>query len=285
MTLTDEWQLVAHKPKSLTLSQLAIAHAIARRLPNADSVRIPQRTLLSESGVKSSGTVVLGLTALAEAGLISITPGAVGSRKASLITWLLTCPEDCRIDHQNANKKLPQKAAVQSEPEESSRSDSRSATRPDSRSALRIDIKKERKDFFSFIEKELSLIADQTQDHSDLLKALQDLELRPEVEEKAELLSAKATISPDSYLRRIVRDDPKQLLPKIKATEATAPTAKSTREKEASRTFLAEQKELEKISAPPPKCEHGKTIALCLPCSQDLSQTPQEHPAQALVKA
>lgn len=285
MSIREDWQLVAHKPKALTLSQLAIAHAIARRLPNADSVRIPQRTLLSESGVKSSGTVVLGLIALEKAGLISITPGAIGSRKASLITWLLTCPEDCRIDHQNANKKLPQKAAVQSEPEESSRSDSRSATRPDSRSALRIDIKKERRDSFSFIEEELSAIETQTQDHSDLAKALSDPELNPQVRERAEQLSAKATIAPEAYLKRIVRDDPKQLLPRTKAAPAIAQTAKTIREKEASKIFLAEQKELEKVSSPPPKCNHGKTIALCLPCSQELSQTPQEHPAQILVKA
>jgi hypothetical protein len=276
MTLRDEWQLVAHKPKSLTLSQLAIAHAIARRLPNADSVRIPQRTLLAESGVKSSGTVVLGLTALEEAGLISITPAAIGSRKASLITWLLACPEDCRIDHQNANKKLPQKTAVQSESQDSSRSDSRSVTRPDSRSALRIDIKKERRDFFSFIEEELSAIETQTQDHQDLAKALSDPEQHSQVRERAELLSAKATIAPEAYLKRIVRDDPKQLLPRAKTAQALAQTAKTTREKEASRLFLAEQKELEKVSAPPPKCEHGQTIALCSPCIRAMALTASE---------
>lgn len=42
------------------------------------------------------------------------------------------------------------------------------------------------------------------------------------------------------------------------------------KEREASQRFLAEQKEAEKLSAPAPKCEHGKVIAACLPCSKKL---------------
>lgn len=220
MSYIEEWQLVAHKPKSLTLSQLAIAHAIARRLPNADSVRIPQRTLLAESGVKSSGTVVLGLTALEEAGLISITPAAIGSRKASLITWLLACPEDCRIDHQNANKKLPQKTAVQSESQDSSRSDSRSVTRPDSRSALRIDIKKERRGLLKLIDQELELIANKGEAHQRLLEALSDPEQAALIQARAEQLALKAKWNAESYLRDITREDPAALLPKPTAAQA-----------------------------------------------------------------
>jgi predicted transcriptional regulator len=43
------------------------------------------------------------------------------------------------------------------------------------------------------------------------------------------------------------------------------------KEREASERFLAEQKEQEKLSAPAPKCEHGKVIAACLPCSKRLN--------------
>ena len=42
------------------------------------------------------------------------------------------------------------------------------------------------------------------------------------------------------------------------------------KEREASDRFLAEQREREKLSAPAPKCEHGKVIAACLPCSKKL---------------
>jgi hypothetical protein len=269
----EEWQLVAHKPKTLTLSQLAVAHAIARRLPNAESVRIPQRTLLQESGIKSSGTVVLALAALEEAGLIKITLGAVGSRKASLITWRLSCPEGCQIDHQNANKKLSKMTPSQPLIEKSSRSDSRSATRPDSRSALRIDIKKERRGFLRFIEEELATITDQSPDHSELISALKNPELTTQVNERAELLASKATINAEAYLKRITKENPRQLLPRPKAALSVAQADKNAKEKEASRLFLAELKEREQLSSPPPKCEHGLTKALCKPCVQELALT------------
>lgn len=42
--------------------------------------------------------------------------------------------------------------------------------------------------------------------------------------------------------------------------------ARRAREKLASKKFLLEQQELEANSSPPPKCEHGNTVALCLMC-------------------
>ena len=38
------------------------------------------------------------------------------------------------------------------------------------------------------------------------------------------------------------------------------------KERELSKVFLKEQEELAKQAAPPPKCEHGKTLALCREC-------------------
>jgi hypothetical protein len=49
---------------------------------------------------------------------------------------------------------------------------------------------------------------------------------------------------------------------------AVTPEARVRFEKErkASAEFLKEQEELAKAAAPPPKCEHGKTLALCTIC-------------------
>jgi hypothetical protein len=44
------------------------------------------------------------------------------------------------------------------------------------------------------------------------------------------------------------------------------------KEREASDRFLAEQREAEKLAAPPPKCKHGKVIAACLPCTKELNE-------------
>lgn len=43
------------------------------------------------------------------------------------------------------------------------------------------------------------------------------------------------------------------------------------REREASDRYLAEMREQEKLAAPPPKCKHDKTIALCNICVKKLS--------------
>ena len=45
---------------------------------------------------------------------------------------------------------------------------------------------------------------------------------------------------------------------------------KNLKEIERSKAFLQEQKELEAKAAPPPKCKHGKTIALCKTCVKTL---------------
>lgn len=221
MSIKEEWQLVAHKPKTLTLSQLAIAHAIARRLPNAESVRIPQRTLLQESGIKSSGTVVLALKALEEAGLIKVTPSVVGSRKANLITWLLTCPEGCQVDHQNANTRIPKKPISPSGPEKSSRSENRGVSRSENRSALRIDKKEREGSLVSFIRETLLELDSPSPLQAQLLEAAQDLKTSGLVNTQAELIIvSKNPESAYSYLKAIALKDPHKLLPKPAITQA-----------------------------------------------------------------
>jgi hypothetical protein len=50
----------------------------------------------------------------------------------------------------------------------------------------------------------------------------------------------------------------------------TAGSERRERELQRSNEFLAEAKEAEKNATGPIKCEHGKNIALCLPCSKSL---------------
>ena len=47
--------------------------------------------------------------------------------------------------------------------------------------------------------------------------------------------------------------------------------ARRDRELEASRTYLAELKEQEAQASAPATCPHGKTLALCLPCSREIN--------------
>jgi predicted transcriptional regulator len=51
---------------------------------------------------------------------------------------------------------------------------------------------------------------------------------------------------------------------------ASPHSERNAKEREVSAQYLAELKEREKLAAPPPKCEHGKNPALCLPCSKSL---------------
>jgi hypothetical protein len=48
-------------------------------------------------------------------------------------------------------------------------------------------------------------------------------------------------------------------------------TERNERERERSKEFLAEQKAQEALAAPPPKCQHGQTIARCKQCLTSLS--------------
>jgi len=50
------------------------------------------------------------------------------------------------------------------------------------------------------------------------------------------------------------------------APETEASKIRKEKERQASQEFLAEQARLAALSAPPPKCPHGKTIALCQQC-------------------
>jgi len=43
------------------------------------------------------------------------------------------------------------------------------------------------------------------------------------------------------------------------------------REKAASEAFLAEQRQIEAQASAPVTCQHGKTLALCLPCSKEIN--------------
>lgn len=61
-----------------------------------------------------------------------------------------------------------------------------------------------------------------------------------------------------------------QITPSADSEAAERARLRRQKEREASDKFLAEEKEREKLSAPAPKCEHGKVIAACLPCSKKL---------------
>ena len=50
------------------------------------------------------------------------------------------------------------------------------------------------------------------------------------------------------------------------AATTTENRIRSEKEREASKQYLEQMKEMEKNSAPAPKCEHGKNVALCNVC-------------------
>lgn len=200
MSLVHEWQLVAHQPAKLTAAQGAVALAIARRIkPGNTTEPIPQRTLESESvGVSSSRTIQRALVELQRLGLIKIQ-SRPGSRKPSLITWLLECPDNCQIDHAKGNAKK----ATRANPDTLTRSN------PDT--PLR-SIKKERRGLLSFIEESLEL-SPKGDDHLGLAEALKDPTQRELIQTRAEQLAVKAD-NPEAYLKSITRDKPRDLLPR-----------------------------------------------------------------------
>jgi len=110
MSDIEEWQLVAHSPQTLSPAEGAVAAAIARRIkPGKISEPIPFRTLYAESiGVRSKATIQSALITLESLGFIQVSKPPKGSRLPSVITWALTCPPDCLIDHANGNKKAKQ---------------------------------------------------------------------------------------------------------------------------------------------------------------------------------
>jgi hypothetical protein len=61
-----------------------------------------------------------------------------------------------------------------------------------------------------------------------------------------------------------------EILPSPDSEAAERAKLRREREKAATEQFLAEQRRLEESVKPPVLCNHGKTIALCLPCSKDL---------------
>ena len=202
MSIRESWQLVAHSPKALSPAHRCVADAIARRIiPGNLTQPIPQRTLLAESGVKSKDTVQKALAALQVLGVITVK-SRIGSRQADLITWLLECPQNCELDHSNANRRTKSERAT--------RPTVQDMTRPTVQDALRSN-KKERKGFLDFIQDSLEL-SNKTGDHVALSEALQNTSQRGLVLVKAEALANKGT-NPEAYLKAIVRDNPRHLLP------------------------------------------------------------------------
>ena len=62
-----------------------------------------------------------------------------------------------------------------------------------------------------------------------------------------------------------------EIAPSPDSEAAERNRARRDRELEASRTYLAELKEQEAQASAPATCPHGKTLALCLPCSREIN--------------
>lgn len=229
MSIREEWQLVAHSPK-ITPATGSVAQAIARRIrPNKTSERIPQRTLLAESvGVSSKGTIKRALAELVELGVIRLEVSPKGSRKPSLITWSLECPQDCLMDHTKGNTKTTkthlerQLETLNSEEEEkATHPNPETTTCPNPETALTSINKRERSSLISFIEKALNQIEQKTSEHQALIKALANSEEIALVQVRAEQIALKPHIdNPANYLGHITREEPWKLLPKPKPKQA-----------------------------------------------------------------
>lgn len=227
MSITEEWQLVAHQP-DLTPAEGAVAQAIARRIKtNQTSERIPLRTLLAESvGVRSKDTIERALAKLESLELIKVTKPPKGSRQPSLISWVLTCPAECLQDHSKANKKLTEtrletelKQLTQEQPQKATRPNPQDTTRPNPQDAL-TRVNRERGSLVSFIEETLRAIENPSDLHRDLLAALENPEEVEQVRTRAEQLFIKAEHDPHSYLKAIITSSPHKLKPKPKPEQA-----------------------------------------------------------------
>jgi hypothetical protein len=209
LSYREEWQLVAHTPKTLTPAQGAVLSAIARRIsPKTLKSAIPQRTLYAESvGVKSKDTITRALIELQILGVIRVEPAARGSRKPDLISWTLECPEGCQLDHWNGNTQRAKSS------EKATRPTPQGETRPTPQGALRSSNKREI-GILDFIEKGLGSVETKSEAHLEIIAALADPEQKALIRQRAELLSLKAEQSPENYLAQIAISSPRKLLPK-----------------------------------------------------------------------
>ena len=212
MSFKKEWQLVAHQP-DLTPAEGAVAQAIARRIkPDNLSERIPIRTLLAESvGVKSKDTIERALVKLESLGVIRLSKPPKGSRQATLISWVFSCPENCQIDHERGNKKLSTPKATRPNPQDT--------TRPNPQDALRIK-ERERSSLVSLIYDTLKELPNPSSQHLDLLAAIDNPVEVAEIRARTEQLAIKANHDPHSYLKAIAISEPWKLRPKPKPAQA-----------------------------------------------------------------
>lgn len=229
MSLKEEWQLVAHN-KDLTPAEGAVAQAIARRIrPGNNSEPIPFRTLYAESvGVSSKETIKRALVRLEALGVIQVSKTPKGSRKPSVISWVLACPSECQLDHANGNRRAAKTKlerefleAQLTKPQDSDTPHSVGHDTPHSVGHLKKE-KKEREDsYISFIRETLLEQAELNPNQSNLLEALIDPEEVGKVRARAEqIVLDKSPADPFSYLAAIAKRDPYKLLPKPQATQA-----------------------------------------------------------------
>jgi hypothetical protein len=211
------WQFIAHAPEELSAAERMVAVIIANRIKTGRaSERIPQRTLLEESGVRSKRTVQRALVELQILEVIRVDAGQPGSRQADLITWLLECPADCNKDHAKGNARRTK--------DTSPRPTSDTSPRPTSDTPLRTSNKERDKSLLDYIEEALNKLPQKNPKQAELLSALADPSQRPGVRAAADLLAVKAEQSPENYLAQIAISSPHKLLPRApRAAKALTP--------------------------------------------------------------
>lgn len=279
MTFRHEWQLVSHKPK-LSQAEALVALAIARRIPQgANSVRIPIRTLTAESvGLTSRNTIAKAKEGLERKGVIRIT-SKNGARRAHLIEWTLTCPDDCTQNHSEGNKRLSDtltgRALEPKQPTPTRSQDEHNMHTTED--ALRIN--KNERDYLELVRTFLTELSNPTQAHLDLLAKLDNPQEAREVGVLASYVIQGADTSAHNYLKKVVTSSPLRLMPRaLKAAKTPEELAlkeiaeaKRAKELERTRAYLEEMEERQRQAAPPPKCQHGNNIALCKSCISAIS--------------
>lgn len=209
MSITHEWQLVAHAPKMSPASG-AVANAIARRIrPDKDREPIPQRTLLVESiGVQSKRTIERALSDLKELGVIDIKPGF--QRKPNLIVWRLECPENCNINHERGNAQKEIRDKTRPNPVQLC---------PNPDDPLTSVNNREKGEIFFEVEKALTQLKEPNGYQLKLIEGLKDKTQRPLIRIRLDELALKADKNATNYCKSIALEEPWQLLPKEKAPQ------------------------------------------------------------------
>jgi hypothetical protein len=227
LSITLEWQLVAHS-QDLTPAEGAVASAIARRIrPGNQSEPIPFRTLYAESvGVSSKETIKRALIRLEALGVIQVSKQPKGSRKPSVISWVLTCPQECQLDHAKGNTRASatplEKEFLKREANTAPDSDTPHSVGHDTpHSVGHLKKLKEREgSLVSFIRETLLELENPSPLQAQLLAAAQDLKTSGLVNTQAELIIvSKNPESTYSYLKAITLKDPHKLLPKPSVSE------------------------------------------------------------------